>query len=153
MTRRPLDAIDERLLALMSRNARESTTNLAKRVGLSRPAVHDRIRRLERDGFIHGYTAITSFPPSRSTLRAQVLVALEPRYQERILEAMAGLGEVRRVMTVSGEYDLVAEVAVQDSGELDRLLTRIGKIPGIARTVTLVVLTASLDRDRPPAGR
>lgn len=153
MTRRPLDAVDERLLALMSRNARESTTNLAKRVGLSRPAVHDRIRRLERDGFIHGYTTITSSPPSRSTLRAQVLVALEPRFQERILEAMAGLGEVRRLMTVSGEYDLVAEVAVQDSGELDRLLTRIGKIPGIARTVTLVILTASLDRDRPPAGR
>ena len=53
----------------------------------------------------------------------------------------------------SGEYDLVAEVAAQDSGELDRMLTRIGKIPGIARTVTLVVLTASLDRERPPSAR
>jgi DNA-binding Lrp family transcriptional regulator len=153
MAARHLDEIDERLLALLVRNARESTTNLAKRVGLSRPAVHDRILRLERDGFIHGYSAITPREASRSTLRAQVLIALEPRHQERILEAMTGLGEVRRLMTVSGEYDLVAEVAVQDSGELDRLLTRIGRIPGIARTVTLVVLTASLDRDRPPAGR
>jgi DNA-binding Lrp family transcriptional regulator len=153
MAVKPLDEIDERLLALLVRNARESTTNLAKRVGLSRPAVHDRIRRLERDRFIHGYTAITAREASRTTLRAQVLVALEPRYQERIAEAMAGLAEVRRLMTVSGEYDLVAEVAVQDSGELDRLLTRIGKIPGIARTVTLVVLTTSLDRERLPSAR
>lgn len=153
MASRHLDEIDERLLALLVRNARESTTNLAKRVGLSRPAVHDRIRRLERDGFIHGYTTIVARDASRPMLRAQVLISLEPRYQERIVEAMSGLTEVRRLMTVSGEYDLVAEVAAQDSGELDRMLTRIGKIPGIARTVTLVVLTASLDRERPPSAR
>lgn len=153
MASRHLDEIDERLLALLVRNARESTTNLAKRVGLSRPAVHDRIRRLERDGFIHGYTAIVAREAARPMLRAQVLISLEPRYQERIVEAMSGLADVRRLMTVSGEYDLVAEVAAQDSGELDRMLTRIGKIPGIARTVTLVVLTASLDRERPPAAR
>jgi DNA-binding Lrp family transcriptional regulator len=149
MERRALDDIDERLVALLVRNARESTTNLAKRVGLSRPAVHERIRRLERAGVLRGYTALVAGDAAPSGIRAQVLVSLEPRHQERILDSLSGLAEVRRLATVSGEYDVVAEVAVRDPGELDRLLTRIGRIPGIIRTVTLVTLTTSVDRDAP----
>ena len=148
MDKRPLDEIDERLLLLLERNARESTTNLAKKVGLSRPAVHERIRRLEREGVVRGYTALLAAAAAPRQMAAHVLVSLEPRFHERIVETLSALPEVRRLTTVSGEYDLVAEVAVRDPAELDRLLTRIGKIPGIARTVTLVVLTSWVDRGR-----
>lgn len=144
----PLDAIDEQLLTLLTRNARESTTNLAKKVGLSRPAVHERIRRLERDGVIRGYTALCAPAAVNAGLRAQVLIYLDARQQERVLEALSGYPEVRRLMTVSGEYDLVAELAARDPAELDRLLVKIGKVPGINKTITLLMLASRVDRDR-----
>ena len=144
---RPLDAIDEQLIALLTRNARESTTTLAKKVGLSRPAVHARIRRLEVDGVIQGYTALCRRPAGVAQLRAEVLISLDPKLQDRILDALSAYPEVRRLATVSGEYDLLAELAVRDTGELDRLLTRIGKVPGISDTITLVILATRVDRD------
>jgi DNA-binding Lrp family transcriptional regulator len=142
-----LDTIDEQLLALLTRNARESTTNLAKKVGLSRPAVHERIRRLERDGVIRGYTTLCAPGTVTSGLRAQVLIYLDPRQQERVLETLSGYPEVRRLMTVSGEYDLVAELAARDPAELDRLLVKIGKVPGVSKTITLLMLATRVDRD------
>lgn len=144
---RPLDEIDEQLIALLTRNGRESATTLAKKVGLSRPAVHARIRRLEVEGVIQGYTALCRAPGAGSGLRAEVLISLDPKFQDRILDALSAYPEVRRLATVSGEYDLIAELAVRDPGELDRLLTRIGKVPGITDTITLVLLATRVDRD------
>lgn len=146
---RRLDDIDEQLVTLLTRNARESTTNLAKRVGLSRPAVHERIRRLEQDGFIQGYTTICARPGPSQGLRAEVLVSLDPKHQDRIVDTLSGYPEVRRLMVVSGEYDLVAELSVRDPAELDRMLGRIGKVPGVSKTITLLVLSLRLDRELP----
>jgi DNA-binding Lrp family transcriptional regulator len=141
-----LDEIDSQLLTLLARNARESTTNLAKKVGLSRPAVHARIRRLEARGVIRGYTTIADRPDPHSGLRAQVLIALDPKHQDRVLDALAAYPEVRRLMSVSGEYDLVAEIEARNPAELDRWLVRIGKVPGVHKTVTLLVLATRVER-------
>src|SRR5205823_14343606 len=58
---RDLDAVDERMIRLLQRDGRVSQEQLAREVHLSRPAVHERLRRLERVGAIHGYRAMVDW--------------------------------------------------------------------------------------------
>jgi DNA-binding Lrp family transcriptional regulator len=146
MTTRQLDEIDLQLIALLKSNARESTSNLAKRVGLSRPAVHERVKRLERDQIIRGFTILTA-QPSRETLRAHVLIHLDPKVQDRIEETLSRYPQIRQLTIVSGEYDLVCELAVRDAAELDSTLGKMGKIPGVEKTITLVILATPVARE------
>lgn len=140
-----LDDTDERLISLLTRNARTPVATLAREVGLSRPAVHERLQRLERDGVIQGYTVIAPVAGRRG-LRVHVLVCLEPKVQDRVIDILSGIPALKRLFTVSGEYDLVLELAIEDAEELDRLLTKIGKVQGVTKTITLVNLSKRVDR-------
>lgn len=146
MTKRRLDAIDEQLLRALSDEARLPAAVLARRLGLSRSAVQERLKRLERDGVITGYTVRLAEPAAPQAFAAIVMVTLDPKLHDRAVEALRNLREVRRCLTVSGVYDLVVEIAAASPEALDEVLTRIGKLPGIARTTSSVVLSTKFDR-------
>ena len=149
MAERRLDQIDERLIALLRANARTPAALLSRQLGLSRSAVQDRMRRLERDGVLRGYTALLGEVPA-SPFLAQVLVQLDPKLHDRAVSALRGMPEVLRCCTVSGEPDLVIEVTAPSADALDDVLTRIGKLYGVARTTSHVVLSTKWDRRATP---
>jgi DNA-binding Lrp family transcriptional regulator len=140
-----LDAIDEKLLVLLTRNARESATALGLRLNLSRPAIHARIKRLEAQGVIQGYT-IRSRTRPRHAIRAHVLVAVEPKLHDKTISNIALMQAVEKIHTVSGEFDLIIELAATDTQTLDDVLTRIGMVPGVKRTQSSVLLSTRVDR-------
>ena len=70
---------DRRLLALLKANARESTASLARKLGLSRTTVQERIRRLERNGVIAGYAVRIAEDVTRNVLSAQVLLSVDAK--------------------------------------------------------------------------
>ncbi len=141
-----LDALDERLLAMLTKNARESATALGVRLGLSRPAVHARIKRLEAQGTIQGYTIVAQTRPN-TLIRAHVLVAVEPKLHDKTIDNIRLMRAVERVYTVSGEYDLIVELAALTTQALDDVLTRIGMVPGVKRTQSSVILSTRVDRE------
>src|SRR3546814_9113220 len=104
-----------------------------RRLGLSRSAVQERVKRLERDGVIAGYTVTLGAEAPRAGVSAQVMLTLDPKFQDRAVDALRGLPEVKAAYTVSGQYDLMTAVTAAGAEAPDEELTRIGKLPGVTR--------------------
>ncbi len=133
-------------MGLLRANARSPTAALARELGISRPAVHERIKKLEAAGAIQGYTIVAA-KPAGTTLRAHVLVGLDPKLHDRAIAALRAFRAIRKLHTVSGDFDLLLELAAATSEELDDVLTRIGHVAGVKHTKTSVLLSTRFDRD------
>jgi DNA-binding Lrp family transcriptional regulator len=136
---------DRKLLALLRANARESTASIARKLGLSRTTVQERIARLERTGAISGNTLRE--PDGRSSaLSALVLLNVDAKVSEKVVRELKSMPTVSALRAVSGVFDYVATVEADTTAELDRELDRIGRQDGIERTQTLVVLSTRFER-------
>lgn len=142
----PTDATDDALLGLLRENARASTAELARRLGLSRTTVQSRIERLERRGVIAGYTVTVPDALEAGLVRAHVLITLAPRASGPIESALRKIPQVRVLHSVSGPFDLIAIVAAASIGELDALIDRIGQLDGVERTTSAIVLSTRIAR-------
>ncbi|MDE1940189.1 MAG: Lrp/AsnC family transcriptional regulator [Alphaproteobacteria bacterium] len=139
---RPSDA---KLIALLRANAREPTASLARKLGLARSTVQERIARLEREGTIKGYTVkLSEDVPGR--LKAVVMISTDPKQADRVGAELRKLTEVRSLAAVSGASDLIATVEGEGPARLDAALDRIGRIHGVARTVSSIVLSEKFSR-------
>ncbi|MBF9030248.1 AsnC family transcriptional regulator [Rhodobacterales bacterium HKCCE3408] len=143
-----MDETDRRIIAELRRNAREATSNIAARLGLARSTVHERIRRMERDGPIEGYSVVLSRDPSGS--RVQILILVEIRQQDtrKVLQRLESFPEIQSCLSINGDYDLALTAEAPRIEELDRLIDRIGLLPGVVRTNTFVVFGRRFDRSR-----
>lgn len=145
LTKNLTDIIDEKLLALLTNDARLSITLLAKELKLSRTAVQARIKRLERLNIIEGYTLRrtieTNYP-----LRALVLINIESKFQDKTVTLLQAYPQILSLHTLSGLYDLSAEVVAYTTNELDDLLTKIGKLPGITKTISSILLSKKFEK-------
>lgn len=141
-----LDDTDRALLALLRDNARAPTSELARRLKLSRTTVQSRMARLERERVIAGYTVAVGDEVEAALVRAHVLITLEPRKAAPIEAALRRIDAVRTLHSVSGPFDLIAIVAAASIGELDRLIDRIGALDGVERTTSAIVLSTRIQR-------
>jgi DNA-binding Lrp family transcriptional regulator len=142
----PRDALDRELLALLQANARESTANLARRLGVARTTVVARLARLEAGGAIVGYTVRLANAAAGRGVRAYVGITVSPKSSREVVRRLAKLPELRQLASVSGEFDLLALLEADTPARLDALLDEIGEIDGVARTHTSVVLAVRVDR-------
>ena len=139
---RPSDA---KLIALLRANAREPTASLARKLELARSTVQERIARLEREGTIKGYTVKLS-EDADGRLKAVVMISTDPKQAERVGAELKKMTDVRSLVAVSGASDLIATVEGESAARLDAALDRIGKIHGVARTVSSIVLSEKFSR-------
>ena len=137
---------DEQLIALLRVDAREPVASLARKLGLSRTTVQDRLRRLEGSGIIAGYSLKLAREIDAGGMRAFVTLSVEPRRLVDVARTLARFHQIETLHTVSGKYDLVAQVKTGTSEDMDRLIDEIGLIPGITRIETAVILSTKLDR-------
>ena len=141
-----VDDTDRALLGLLRENARASTAELARRLDLSRTTVQSRIERLERRRVIAGYTVSVADEVEAGLVRAHVLITLAPRASGVIEAALRKIAQVRVLHSVSGPFDLIAIVAAASIGELDALIDRIGRLEGVERTTSAIVLSTRIER-------
>ena len=116
-----MDNIDKKLIQALTYNARTSLSDLARQIGIARTTVQSRIERLEKAGTIRGYT-IRMGSANRPLIRASVLIAFDPHNGGEVLSKLRILPEVRRAHTTSGRFDMLVEIAVQTTTDLDRIL-------------------------------
>ena len=121
---------------------------LAARVGLSRSATGERVAQLERSGVIRGYRADIGQMNS-DFIRAFLLLTLARTPALSILDMLAGLAEVRRVSSISGQLDLVVEVEVSSIDRLNNVRYHIAGAEGVQDLTTLIVLRRDIDRSDP----
>jgi DNA-binding Lrp family transcriptional regulator len=143
-----MDETDRTLLALLAENARQPVATLARRLGLARSTVQARIDRLEASGAIAGYALRLGTAAAGETIRATVLITLEPRATPAVLTRLRAIGEVEVAHTASGRFDLILGLAAPSTAAIDAALDRIGAIPGVTGSETLIQLSTKIDRRR-----
>lgn len=142
----PMDNADRDLISLLQANARESTANLARKLGLSRTTVVARLARLQRSGVIVGYTVRLGTDDTRPQVRAHVGITLQPKSSAAVINRLQKLPELLQLSSVSGEFDYIAILRADSTARLDALLDEIGLIDGVIKTTTSVVLALRIDR-------
>jgi Lrp/AsnC family leucine-responsive transcriptional regulator len=144
-----VDDIDRRLLAALVRDARTSYADLAREVGLKAQSVHERDRKLEREGVLRGSSA--DIDPRAVGLGVSALVGLHQREgvdADEIVTALREVPEVEDCWFVAGDEAFVVKVRVADLDDLDRTLRVLRHVPGVTRTRTTVVLSTSFEGRR-----
>ena len=137
---------DQDLIALLREDARASTAELARRLGVSRTTVQSRIERLEARGIICGYGVRLSPDYERGLVRAHVLLTVTPKLADRVVRELKALAQVRTLHSVSGSFDMIVIVESPSIGDLDALIDRIGAMEGVERTLSSIVLSTRIDR-------
>jgi DNA-binding Lrp family transcriptional regulator len=137
---------DQDLLALLRLNAREPVSSLARKLGLSRTTVQDRLRKLEESGVISGYAVKLGKAGATGGISAMITLGVEPKRQIDMSKQLARIAQVETLYTVSGKIDFVAMVKTATSEDMDRLIDQIGQLPGVTEIETAVILSTKLDR-------
>jgi Lrp/AsnC family transcriptional regulator, leucine-responsive regulatory protein len=139
-----LDQIDLALVCLLQADGRASQEELAREVGLSRPAVHERMRKLEQHRVIEGYTVNLDWAAVGLPMLAFVMVRTTGRCTQSTAEIL-GVSDrsafVEEVHRVTGDFCFLIKARAASSAALEALLDRIRDVPGVSATHTTLALS------------
>jgi Lrp/AsnC family transcriptional regulator, leucine-responsive regulatory protein len=136
------DDLDLTLLRALAEDARQSQRALARAVGMSPPAIADRLARLERVGAIRGYRVDLDWAALGYPVVVYLAVTAGPGMDlSEIIRAIRELPEAQDMSVVTGGLDLLVRLRVRDHTHLrELLLNSIFRIPGVQRTETYLSL-------------
>ena len=142
-----IDELDLAVLRMLQTDGRATYASMGKAVGLSGPSVHARVRRMERDGIIRGFTALIDPAALGQELVAivRVTVAASAAEQEPFESVVLGEEQVLECHDVDGEDSYILKVRTDSARSLRRLLAGLRSVPGVTRTVTSIALETVKD--------
>lgn len=139
-----LDNFDIAILAVLRDDARASLQDISNKVGLSTTPCWNRIKKMETEGVIQGYTVRIDPAAIGFTETVIVQVTLESHNDETLYAFGKALGEIPEVLEaylISGDYDYYIRIAVRDTRDYERLLReKLYRIPGIRHSKSSFVL-------------
>lgn len=149
-----IDDVDRAILDALQQNARTSNAEMARRIGMAPSAIFQRVRKLEENGLIQGYSARLNAKALGFGLVAFIMVQTRDNVPPiDTAGILAELPEVLEVHRVVGEDCFIVKVRVRDTDHLAELLEhRIQPVRSIASTRTTIVVKTVKDRDDLPVG-
>lgn len=142
-----MDAVDRTIVLALQQDARISFRDLAAKANLSPNATAERVRRLERQGILKGYTAIVDPGAAGRTLTALVDLRLKEGTQPEQFEPIVRkLDVVVDCAHVSGRFDYQLRVTVADAAELDALIRLLKAKANVVETDTRLVMRTVVRR-------
>src|SRR5438093_13106437 len=142
-----LDDTDLQILGLLQDDCRTPLARIGESVGLSAPAVLERIKKLEAAGVVLGYRALLD--ARRLGLDITAFIGVMITHPDRIADferKVAALDDVLECHHVTGGYTLLLKVKTANTSSLERLISQIRALDGVARTETMVVLSTHTER-------
>ena len=146
-----VDPMDRKILSALVEDADQSYVELGRKVGLSAPAVHERVKRLKRSGVIRKVAALIDAEAAGKGLLAFVHVDTTGWGKTPELMAVAEHPEVEEIHSVAGDTCMLLKVRARDTHALEGLLARLYAAPGVVATRSYVVLSTYLERPPQPA--
>ena len=145
-----LDATSRRLLLLLSKDGRRAGSDLARQLGLSRQAVAERIRDLERRGLVRGYTAEVDPTTLGLAVRAHIRLALDAKAgskgEKDLVKRLAANPMVRSVHRVSGEDCFVVQLVCRRIEDVNGVLAELQKTRALHSSRTAFVLETLVEK-------
>ena len=135
-----MDETDHQLISFLRQDARLSVAALASRLGVSRGTVTNRIRKLEDDNVIVGYTVRLRPDVQRSEIKAWMSIAVEGNQTRTVIASLLGEPGVATLHDTNGRWDLLAELRAENLQDLAKVLERIRLLKGISNTETSIHL-------------
>jgi len=137
----PMDDLDRQLIGLLRANARTSVATLAKKLGVARGTVQNRVGRLERDGTIAGYTLKLRPQVDERRVAALMTIAVSGNSADNVLRTLRGDPAVQALHSTNGRWDIIAELRAETLEEFDKVLRRIRLVPEITHSETNLLLS------------
>jgi len=142
-----LDDIDRGILGILQDDCKLPLAKIGERVGLSAPAVVERVRRLEAEGFVRGYHARLDARRLGFDVTAFIGVSIAaPRSIDTFEQRLSELDGVLECHHVTGGYTLLLKVKTRNTETLETLISALRAIEGVVRTETSVVLSTMVER-------
>lgn len=135
-----MDDTDKKLIALMRADARMSVATLAAKLGVARGTVTHRLRRLEDEQVIVGYTIKLRPEAEPNNIRAWMGVQVEGNQTHAVIASLLGEPAAVALHDTNGRWDLWAELRASSPSELSKVLERVRLIKGIRHTETSILL-------------
>lgn len=141
-----MDEVDRRIVSLVSAYGRITHEEIARRVHVSRPAVHERVKRLERDGVIRGYRAVVDWSAVGLGLCGFVSVQADHDRLAKIMDRLPAVSTreafVEECHRVTGQWCALLKVRAASTQALQRLLDDVMATDGVRELVTTIVLSS-----------
>ncbi len=143
-----MDEKDEKIIKILRENAKLSTQEISKKTLIPITTVHNRIKKLEKEGVIKGYTVNLNHSKVGKGLTAYTLVSVEYNVmkqakitQEQLARKLMNYEEVEQLAMVTGSVDIILKLRVKDMKEMDKFITgTLREHKGVGATQTLMVL-------------
>jgi DNA-binding Lrp family transcriptional regulator len=137
-----MDDTDHRLISLLRKDARLSAATLAHKLGVSRGTVTNRLRKLEDEQVIVGYTVRLRPDAQPNQIRAWMGVLVEGNQTREVVARLLGEPGVAALHDTNGRWDLLAELRAESMVELSGVLERVRLVKGIRNTETSILLAS-----------
>ena len=137
-----LDAIDCKILEILQEEGRIQRNKIAEMVGLTIPAVSERMKKLEKKGIIDGYHAKVNQAAIGKDVTAFVFIMTSPmKSYEEFIKNSRGECDIIECHSITGEGTLLLKVVTENTSTLESLLSEIQSWPGVLQTRTYIVLS------------
>lgn len=141
-----VDDFDRKILGILIKNSGTSYATLGESVGLSAPAVHERVKRLRKRGVIKQTTIAVDGAAIGKPFLAFVLVEFSGWGKSQKLMEIANFPEVEEIHSVAGDSGMILKIRTQDAHSLELFLARLYQFSGVRTTKSYIVLSTFLER-------
>ena len=136
----------QKLLNLLKENSRRTVSYLASELGLSRATVQQSMERLEHTGVIQGYTIKINPHFEQQRVSAYIMISAVAKKTADIVRQLNKHPHLDMLCTISGQYDLMAQVTEATTEALDNIIDAIATLDGVEKTLSHIVLSRKVDR-------
>ncbi len=140
MRQNSLDEIDRKILLVLQNDSRKSYSELAKQLGLSETAVRNRVKNLAENCVIRKFAALLNAEKIGMAVTAIICVNIGGEVGPVAASKLVKFEEVKRIYTVTGEFDLILQVLCKDIKHLEQVVEKIRALEFTDATRTFVVL-------------
>ncbi len=145
-----LDAIDKKILNMLLQSGRISYTDIAKAVDMKPPSIIDRIKKMENDGVIKGYSAQVDYRRLGYDLTAFIGMVIDN--PEHISAIEGTISEIDTGIVscyhVTGDFTLILRVITENTNTLATIIKKLRNIPGVTKTNTILIFSTLMERMR-----
>lgn len=138
-----MDAIDKKILELLQVNGRMTVKEITQTISLTAPAVSERIKRLEKEGVIEGYTALVNPRLIGRAVHAIINISIQPGDTDKLLNLVSNEPMVTECHHVTGAYSYLVKVDASEIADLEKLIMKFQKM---GETSTQIVLSSPISR-------
>ena len=134
------DSTDQKLLSLLRSNARTPVVDIAKKLGVSRATVQNRLAKLEKSGTIIGYTVNLRSGTNENPIRAIMSLKTDGRQEVKIVQELKGFPGIIALYSTNGRWDMIANIETDTLESFNKILSNIRLVEGITATETSLLL-------------